>query len=382
MPKPIKLFYYWLRQIVLVLGAIISAPFIYFFISRRKLFRPKDKPLKILVIPHLTRIGDLVCATPVFHTIKERYPDAYLAVLVAGRIEPILKNNPKVDEIIIYRHFDLWGTIKKIRVEKFDWSFSLSGTAVSSAIAFWGLIPNRAKITRRPRPFSEILTDRFANFKLRYTHHEYLPRYYLKLLEFIGIENPREVKEVFTSEAGEKKALEFLNKNGVGARDSFVGISVTAGNKIKEWGDEKFKELAEKIREKYGCKIIFIASKRDEERVGKILFRGAISATDFSLEELPSLIKRLKLFIAVDTGPIYIAHALRVPLIDIIGPVDPLEQPPNDERSVQALPAGDIKPSSFVMKKPGRPEEHRKATASIKVEDVLKSVERLEKFLK
>ena len=367
---------------MLVLGAIISAPFIYFFISRRKLFRPKDKPLKILVIPHLTRIGDLVCATPVFHTIKERYPDAYLAVLVAGRIEPILKNNPKVDEIIIYRHFDLWGTIKKIRVEKFDWSFSLSGTAVSSAIAFWGLIPNRAKITRRPRPFSEILTDRFANFKLRYTHHEYLPRYYLKLLEFIGIENPREVKEVFTSEAGEKKALEFLNKNGVGARDSFVGISVTAGNKIKEWGDEKFKELAEKIREKYGCKIIFIASKRDEERVGKILFRGAISATDFSLEELPSLIKRLKLFIAVDTGPIYIAHALRVPLIDIIGPVDPLEQPPNDERSVQALPAGDIKPSSFVMKKPGRPEEHRKATASIKVEDVLKSVERLEKFLK
>ena len=162
--------------------------------------------LKVLVIPHLTRIGDLVCATPVFRAIKEKYPDSHLAVLAAGRLEGLLKNNPRVDEIIIYRHYDLWGTIKKIRQGRFDWSFVLSGTAVGVIISFLALIPNRTKITRRPRPFSEFFTDWLSNYKLRYEHHTYLPRYYLRLLEFIGIKNPEEIKEVFVSEEGERKA--------------------------------------------------------------------------------------------------------------------------------------------------------------------------------
>ena len=351
-----KKFYYALRRWFLVTLAIIFSLFIYFLIPKRK---TDPSRRRILIIPHLTRIGDLVCATPVFRAIKEKYPDSHIAVLTAGRIEPLLKNNPRIDEIIVYRHFDLWGTIWKIRAGNFDWSFSLSGTAISSVMAFWGLVPNRAKITRRPRPFSEFLTDWLANHELRYEHHTYLPRRYLDLLKFIGIENPQEIKEVFVSKEGERKAEEFFRKNNLGTSDFLVGISTTAGNKIKEWGDEKFKRLAEALVQKYGAKVILIGS------------------ANFSLEELPSLMKRLKLFIAVDTGPIYIAHALKVPLVDIIGPVDPLEQPPKDERSVQVLPPSHIKPTSFVFKKPGRPEEHQKAIQSIKIEDVLAAVEKL-----
>lgn len=350
-------FYYEFRRIIFIFGVLISSPLIYFLIWRRN--KEKKNSLRILIIPHLTRIGDLVCATPVFRAIKEKYPGAYLAVLVAGRVAPLLKNNPRVDEIIVYRHFDLCGTIKKIQKGNFDWSFSLSGTAPSSVMAFWGFIPNRAKITRRPRPFSEFLTDWLNTHYLRYEHHNYLPRYYLKLLEFIGIHDPDEVKEVFTTAAGEQKAEEFLREHSIHTSDFLVGISTTAGNKIKEWGEDKFKKLVEELVQKYSAKIIDI---------GK---------AGFSLEELPSLMKRLSLFIAVDTGPIYIAHALKVPLIDIIGPVDPAEQPPNDARSIQVLPPPAIKPSSFVMKKPGQAEEHRKAIESITVEDVLKAIEKL-----
>ena len=351
-----KKFYYALRRIALIVLTLLLAPFIYFLMPKRK---TDPSPRRILIIPHLTRIGDLVCATPVFRAIKEKYPDSHLAVLVAGRIEPLLKNNPRVDEIIVYRHFDLWGTIRKIRRGNFDWSFSLSGTAMSSVMAFWGLIPHRAKITRRPRPFSEVLTDWLAHYQLRYEHHTYLPRRYLDLLKFIGIENPQEIKEVFVSKGGERKAEEFLRKNNLGTSDFLVGISTTAGNKIKEWGEDKFRRLAEELVRRYNAKIIYVGS------------------AGFSLEELPSLIKRLKLFIAVDTGPIYMAHALEVPLIDIIGPVDPLEQPPKDERSVQVLPQPHIKPTSFVFKKPGKPEEHQKAIQSIRVEDVLMAVDKL-----
>jgi ADP-heptose:LPS heptosyltransferase len=104
---------------------------------------------------------------------------------------------------------------------------------------------------------------------------------------------------------------------------------------------------------------------------------GFFKAVNFTLEELPSLIKRLNLYIAVDTGPIYIAHALKVPLIDITGPCDSNEQPPNDELSIQVRPPPYIKPSSFVMKKPGKPAEHEKALESTHVEDVFLAIEKL-----
>ena len=370
--------YYGARRIVLIFFAFLFSPLIYVLIWRRRRRQDSDfRNLRILVIPHLTRIGDLACATPVFRAIKEKYPKSFLAVLVAGRLEGLLKQNPRVDELIRYRHNDLWGTIHGLRKKNFDWSFSLSGSAPSSCIAFLALIPRRAKLMRRPRPLSEIATDCMSNFKLLYRHHTYLPRRYLDLLAGMGIEHPEEVKEVFVSQAGEKKAEEFLRKEGIAPRDFLVGISITAGNKIKEWGDEKFRELAGRIVDNYGAKIVFLASKNDEGRIEAILFPGALKAVDFSLEELPSLIKRLKLFIAVDTGPIYIAHALKVPLIDIIGPVDPAEQPPQDERSILIKPPPHIRPSSFVFKRAGKPDEHKKALEATSVEDVLSGVDTL-----
>ena len=360
--------YYELRRVVFVMGAVILSPFIYFFISYRKPRASDDKPIRILIIPHLTRIGDLMCATPVFRAIKEEYPDAQVAVLVAGRLEGLLRNNRSVDEIIIYRHFDLWGTIKKIRSGNFDWSFSLSGTSISSVISFLSLIPSRTKITRRPRPFSEFLTDWTANYHTRYEYHTYLPRRYLDMLKFIGIESPREEKELGISPEGERKAK---------IHSFDVGISVSAGNKIKEWGDFKFLELARKIKEKYSARVVFIGSKNEEERLRKLVGGEFAVVCDFNLEEIPSMLKRLKLFIAVDTGLIHMAHALKVPLIDIIGPVDSREQSPSDEYSIRVLPSLGIKPSCFAFEKPGGKAESKKAIESIKVEDVERAVDKL-----
>lgn len=366
-----------LKILLWILLSYFSAPFIYFLISRKK----REKKMRILIIPQLARIGDLVCTTPVFRAIKEKYPQSYLAVLVSKRALGIIKNNPRIDEIIIYENFSLGQLIKKIRKISFDWSFSLSATSVSSPLVFLGLVKNRVKTTRQRRPLTEFLTDWLNNHKMLYQDHTYLPRHHLKLLSFLGINNPVEIKEVFVSPAGQEKARKILEDYGLGVGDFLVGISMTAGNKIKEWGDEKFKELAKQLVAKYHSKIIFLGAKKDEPRIDKVLAdldqENYFKAINFSLEELPSLVKRLKLYIAVDTGPIYIAHALGVPLVDIVGPCDPGEQPPQDSKSILIVPPPSIKPSSFVMKKAGKPEEHLRALESIKVEDVLNAADRL-----
>jgi len=379
-----------LKKAVTIASAVLLSPILFFLILLRRRKLQRGGRLKILVIPHVSRIGDLVCATPVFREIKKKYPASFLAVLVTDKVAGIIKYNPHIDEIIPYKTTGLWRiTIKLVAAGRFDWSFNLAALSIGSAISLFGLITHRVKTIREGKPLGEIFTDWMNNYTLLYRHHTFLPAHYLKLLKFIGIDYPAEEKEVFTTPEADRKVETFFHERRVTGGDLVVGISITAGNKIKEWGDAKFKELAKRIVEKYNAKIVFLGGKSDEKRINSLLGSGksfvdhCFAATDFSLEELPSLIYHLSLLIAVDTGPIYVAHALKIPLIDIIGPVDPTEQPPaptvpsgpEDERSILVCPPAHIKPSSFVLKNPGKPEEHKKAIESITVEDVVAAVD-------
>jgi ADP-heptose:LPS heptosyltransferase len=56
-----------------------------------------------------------------------------------------------------------------------------------------------------------------------------------------------------------------------------------------------------------------------------------------SIDALRALISRMKAFVSVDTGPIYIAEAFDVPTIDIIGPMDENEQPPRGARHINVV---------------------------------------------
>ncbi len=76
----------------------LLAPYFYFRIFWRR--KQKPEKLKILVI-QTAKIGDMVCTTPVFREIKKKYPDCYLTALVTSKTKDILKNNPRIDEIIL-----------------------------------------------------------------------------------------------------------------------------------------------------------------------------------------------------------------------------------------------------------------------------------------
>ena len=342
--------------------------------------------MKILVIPQTNRIGDIICATPVFRAIKQKYPGSRLVVLVSktkGSWE-IIKNNPRVDEIIFYEDA---GLIKKIRNERFDWSFNLTNYPVPSPIAFLGLIPNRVKTVIQGRSLSEILTDRLNTDEARFNHHTDVPRHYLSLIGRIGINNAPLLKEVFMSDEANKKAENFFNDHNLNQSDLVIGISVTAGNKVKEWPLKNFAIVANGIIERYRAKVVFAGSKRDLSAINEVLDlvknRSQCFVADlFSVEELPSLMKGFNLFISADTGPIHIAEALGVPLVDIMGPVDPREIAPRCSSCVVVLPPAEIPPSVFIFKKPGSVFEQRRAIEAITVQDVLLGIKRAMVFVK
>ncbi len=322
----------------------LLAPYFYFRIFlertlRRSSGQEKNTPLKILVI-QTAKIGDLVCSTPVFREIKKKFHLCHLTVLVNSKTADILKNNPRVDEIVLADWYPgISGKIKllkKIKKEEYDWVFNLLPGSFNNIIAFWSLVPNRVATYHKGTGEIMNLLSVFNNYRLEYKSHTYLVNHYLNLLKFLGIEQSSEEKEIFIQPEEEKKALGFLVQNNLSTDDLLIGIGPVPGNKIKQWDLSKFASLSNLLIEKLGAKIIFTGSADDSiqiEKVRKIMRNNSVNGSGFfRLHELPALLKKMKLFISVDSGPLYIANALGVPVVDIGGCYDIREQTPSGSR--------------------------------------------------
>ena len=113
------------RFYLLIILAFVSYSFTF--------LRRRADAKRVLVIPQLTRIGDLVCATPVFRAIKETYPRSHLTVVVAEHAHSaeVIALNPHIDGIIILKNheyaefFGLIPFFERVRKGKFDCSINL-----------------------------------------------------------------------------------------------------------------------------------------------------------------------------------------------------------------------------------------------------------------
>ncbi|WP_110185630.1 glycosyltransferase family 9 protein [Pokkaliibacter plantistimulans] len=106
-----------------------------------------EQAKKILVIRR-DNIGDLVCTTPLLLGLRQRYPDAHIAVLVNSYNAAVLSDHPAVDEVFVYEkakhreaHRSRWSvylgtvlTMLKLRRHYWDRVY-LAGSAYSARAA-------------------------------------------------------------------------------------------------------------------------------------------------------------------------------------------------------------------------------------------------------
>ena len=82
------------------------------------------KNAKRIVVVHNAKLGDMVCATPVFRAIRKHIPDAHLIVIGDSK-QNLLSGNLDIDEYIVFekRFFKLLRTL----YVQFDFGCVLAG---------------------------------------------------------------------------------------------------------------------------------------------------------------------------------------------------------------------------------------------------------------
>jgi len=331
-------------------------------------------------------MGDMVCTTPLFRAVKKHIPNVRLIVLGNAINESLLFGSSDVDRYVVYDEKKLRSVIEKLHSEKID----VAILSVPNPRGLATLALSRARIIIAPvvvggwSPY-ETKAYKILRLFVKTAEHcmgSYAPREYLKLLEPLKIKESDTQKHLAVQVSAKNKAVNFLKK----LQDArpLVIVAPSVGNKIRRWPGERFARVINHLRNKYDATVLIVGGSQDVLEVNEVL--AHLQSDEkimnlsgmLSLEELKAYISECDMFISVDSGPLYIAEALHIPTVDIVGPVDPKEHPPQGGLSRLVLPPKPYTPAIHILNTSWIDiEEAKRQTDVITVEAVVSAIDNL-----
>ena len=271
--------------------------------------------MNILII-HTAFIGDIVLSTALVSKVKEKYPDSNIYYLTTPLGKEILKNNPKIKEIIVYdkrgkdKGFGAFiSFVKKIRKLKIDVCLTPHRYLRSSILS----LLSGAKI----RAGYDVASLAFVfNKKIKYdkTKHEVE-----KLLSFIDNDTKRYELEMYPNEK-DKIKIDSLLKN---LSENKKIILIAPGSKwfTKKWPEEYFRILIQNLVKRDDLLIVITGGKEEKEIELNLDSKVLDLRGEITLLELAELTKRAVLVVSNDSAPIHITSAFPdTRIIGIFGP--------------------------------------------------------------
>lgn len=262
-----------------------------------------------------TGIGDTLWGTPAIKALRRTYPDGYIAVLTNALGAEMLKGNPAINEVIIFRRGAggflglplLVGSLMKRRIDQV-FIFHASDRIIWP-IAFLSGAPQITGFKGQSKDMDFILTKTVGADP---AVHGIENRF--RMLAEAGVEKKDESLELFLDNKEAEEAGLFMNANNIGEGELVIGLHPGAQKPFKCWPARNFIEAGRMLKDKYGCRIVVTGNACERELAETVAsgIEGAISAAGkLSLRGTAALIKRMSLFITNDTGPMHMAFGLK-----------------------------------------------------------------------
>lgn len=274
-------------------------------------------------------IGDVLCTTPLFSTIKKNDKDSRITVLTKPYAYPILKNNPYIDKIYVLEKSShkrdhsvermslfldpyLW-----IFSNNYDFCIDLYGGTSSALITFLSRAKQRITIRNHGKVIEKISYTTFVPSDRSSGLQSYFPA----LCERLNYRLESLKPEFFFSPEDIANADRLI----VNSYKKQVGIFVGASWEAKRWPLANVKKLVGALR---GAEIQFyiilgpLESREFKEECLKT-FSDVPTISEIQLATLGALIDRFDVLISNDSGPIHIARAVETPCIGLFGPNHP-----------------------------------------------------------
>ena len=294
-----------------------------------------EKQKKILVLRYRF-IGDTILTVPFLRNLRRAEPDAYIAWVVAPGSSEVVRGIPYVDELIYWDpvtiHADSRGThrtltaklgfIRELRAKRFDKVYLLKRSFSSAIIAWLTGAPERVGFDTEGRGF--LLTK-----QVPYRHDRHEVQNFLDVLRADGVQVEDDHLEAWLSPEEGRFAEEYLTARGVSPDAPLMAIHPFAANQTRAWHEDNFVEIANRLQQLYGGRILLFGGGRDGELAGsmgeRISPEPVMAVGSTTLRQTMAILARCRLLVCNDSGIMHLGAALGVPLVAIFGPQSPVK---------------------------------------------------------
>jgi len=288
----------------------------------------KARGYKKILIVRLDRIGDVLLSTPVIKALRSAYPDSYLSFMVRPYAREVVEGNPGLNSVMVYDkeggEKGLFGNLKfiwRLRKERFDLALILHPTVRAHLVTALAGIPERIGYDKKK---GFLLTKRIPHTKQFGLKHEI--EYALDILKYIGVDAKDKTLYMPIQGECEDRAKDILARNGIRDSDAIIVINPGASCASKRWSAERFAKLADSLVAGRGAKILIISGSADKDfgdRVASFMTKRHLNLSGkTTIGDIASILRRARLFISNDSGPVHVACAVGTPAIAIFGRSD------------------------------------------------------------
>lgn len=304
----------------------------------------RKAPLRRILVVQTAKIGDFVATTPVFEVLRGRYPSAEILALLHPVNVPLAKQLPTIDRVVGLPQGGVKGWGGKLWLYRqltadIDAVVILSPNLANLLASFWAGIRFRVAVIGDRRQGSVRLAHPFLTYGERHRRGSLFRDTAIRSLAGVGVEVDSAILAI--------KPRIYASPAGVDAADAWVaavpgplvGLGLGAGNRMKALESGQLLELCQQILTRTSASLVLIGTEADREIASTLRLalpnaRLIDTTGQWSLEKLPALLAKLNCFVGVDSGATYMADAVGVPVVDFMGPADPLDQRPMGQAAV------------------------------------------------
>ncbi len=267
-------------------------------------------------------IGDVVLSLPALRDLRRAFPRARLAVLARSWVAPLYRAVPEVEAILESRGHS--ADAASVR-DRFDAAVLLPNSFATALVLWRARVPERWGYATGGR--SLLLTRRVrVPASVRGRSQVY---YYRAMLEGLGLatEGPPDAS-LSCPEAWAEEGAALLGDEG-----PWIGVNAGASyGGAKRWLPERFAAAADLVARRLGAKVAIVGGPDErplaEAVAAQLAVPSRLLAGETTLPALVGVLRRLRLLLTNDSGPMHVAAALGTPLVAVFGPTNWTETAP------------------------------------------------------
>ena len=273
---------------------------------------------KILVVRN-DRFGEFLLNIPALRALRETFPQAKITTVVDHCVRELTECIPYIDEAVEWgmrRHSlsERIGLIRTLKAETMDMAIMLNPSKEFNILTYISGIPVRVGYDKK---WGFLLTHKMRDIKYLGQKHEV--EYNLELVGLVGAKTKDKGLSLIVEENNLPDDLP--SNRDIKDDNILIALHPWTSDHIKQWLLNNFSELSVKLLNEPAVKIIVFGGKEDLGKSSE-LFGGfdkrLINVTGkTTLKQLAALLKKCRLLISGDSGPVHLACAVGTPVIAI-----------------------------------------------------------------